>query len=71
MLRACTAGFIEYWSCEDYKHPAAAVRFAMKMDTDLFALAKAKTSARSLEVWQARNAAEVSFGFGWWRRMCM
>jgi hypothetical protein len=44
------AGFIEYWSCEDYKHPAAAVKFTMKMDTDLFALAKAKTSARSLEV---------------------
>jgi hypothetical protein len=47
-----TAGFIEYWSCEDYKHPAAAVKFAMKMDTDLFALAKAKTAARSLEVRQ-------------------
>ncbi|WIA40575.1 hypothetical protein OEZ86_013916 [Tetradesmus obliquus] len=43
-------GFIEYWSCDDYKHPSAAVSFSMKMDTDLFALAKAKTHARSLEV---------------------
>ncbi|KAF6258211.1 hypothetical protein COO60DRAFT_1295463 [Scenedesmus sp. NREL 46B-D3] len=43
-------GFIEYWSCEDFKHPAGAVKFTMKMDTDLFALARAKTSARSLEV---------------------
>lgn len=46
----CTTGFIEYWSCDDYKHPSAAVSFSMKMDTDLFALAKAKTHARSLEV---------------------
>eukprot|EP00878_Enallax_costatus_P002186 GHUV01002357.1.p1 GENE.GHUV01002357.1~~GHUV01002357.1.p1 ORF type:complete len:625 (+),score=138.92 GHUV01002357.1:201-2075(+) len=43
-------GFIEYWSSDDYKHPTAAVKFSMKLDTDLFALAKAKTAARSLDV---------------------
>ncbi len=47
------AGFIEYWSGSDYKAPTpggGVVTFALKMDTDLFALAKAKTFARSLDV---------------------
>lgn len=44
------AGFVEYWSGADYKPPTSAVKFSLKMDTDLFALAKAKTHARSLDV---------------------
>jgi peptidylprolyl isomerase domain and WD repeat-containing protein 1 len=48
-------GYIEYWSPDDYKAPpssgpGAVVKFSMKLDTDLFALAKAKTYARTLEV---------------------
>eukprot|EP00775_Hariotina_reticulata_P004271 gene4271-4523_t len=50
VISSDTKGFIEYWSSDDYKFPASAVKFTMKMDTDLFALAKAKTVARSLEV---------------------
>ncbi len=45
-----SAGFIEYWSGSDLTHPSSAVTFKMKLDTDLFALAKAKTKALSLEV---------------------
>ncbi|KAI8471687.1 MAG: putative cyclophilin (cyp-15) [Monoraphidium minutum] len=43
-------GFIEYWSASTYKLPPAAVSFSLKMDTDLFALAQAKTHGRSLDV---------------------
>lgn len=43
-------GFIEYWSGTDFKHPSEAVSFKMKLDTDLYAMAKARTHARSLEV---------------------
>jgi hypothetical protein len=53
-------GFIEYWSPGDYKAPpssgpGAVVKFSLKMDTDLFALAKAKTYARTLEVSPAKQ----------------
>lgn len=65
MLCRATSGFIEYWSPDDYKAPpssgpAAVVKFTMKLDTDLFALAKAKTYARSLEV------GEPLLRFGLW-----
>jgi len=55
MLLFFSTGYIEYWSPGDYKAPpssgpGAVVKFTLKMDTDLFALAKAKTHARSLEV---------------------
>ena len=46
----CFAGYIEYTGAGDLKFPSGAVKFTLKMDTDLFALAKAKTTARSLEV---------------------
>lgn len=44
-------GFIEYWSPDDYKPPPSSgpggvVKFTMKLDTDLFALARAKTQDR-------------------------
>ena len=41
---------IEYWSGSDYSFPEDQVSFTMKLDTDLFALAKAKTSSKSLEI---------------------
>lgn len=43
-------GMIEYWSGSDYSFPQDQVSFTMKLDTDLFALAKAKTSSKSLEI---------------------
>ncbi|CAI5996884.1 unnamed protein product [Closterium sp. NIES-64] len=44
------SGMIEYWSADTYTFPAASVRFKYKTDTDLYALAKAKTTAPSLEI---------------------
>ena len=41
---------IEYWDIQDHQFPEAAVKFAYKTETDLFALAKAKTRASSLAV---------------------
>ena len=41
---------IEYWSVSDHQFPEDAVSFRYKMETDLFALAKAKTRAGSLSV---------------------
>ena len=43
-------GMIEYWSGSDYTFPQDQVSFTMKLDTDLFALAKAKTSSKALEI---------------------
>lgn len=55
LCQSSSPGFIEYWSPDDYRAPpstgpGAVVKFSLKLDTDLFALAKAKTHARSLEV---------------------
>ena len=44
------SGVIEYWSGSDYTFPQDQVTFSMKLDTDLFALAKAKTSTKSMEI---------------------
>ncbi|KAL3152082.1 Peptidylprolyl isomerase, variant 2 [Trebouxia sp. C0010 RCD-2024] len=46
----CCSGVIEYWSGSDYTFPQDQVTFSMKLDTDLFALAKAKTSTKALEM---------------------
>lgn len=43
-------GIIEYWSTEDYALSKDERHFASKMDTDLFALLKAKTTCRSLAI---------------------
>ena len=45
-----TAGVIEYWSGSTYTFPQDQVAFSMKLDTDLYALAKAKATSKSLEV---------------------
>lgn len=43
-------GMIEYWSpSEGLTLPADAVSFSSKLDTDLYALAKAKATPRSLD----------------------
>ena len=44
------AGLIEYWDIHNHKFPEGAVKFLYKTETDLFALAKAKTRAGSLSV---------------------
>ncbi len=41
---------IEYWSADGYGFPEEAVDFSIKMDTDLYALPKAKAMAQSLEI---------------------
>ncbi|GJP80886.1 hypothetical protein CLOP_g11085 [Closterium sp. NIES-67] len=45
-----SSGLIEYWSAETYTFPSSRVRFKYKIDTDLYALAKVKTTAPSLEI---------------------
>eukprot|EP00898_Chlorokybus_atmophyticus_P009121 jgi/Chlat1/920/Chrsp108S01359 len=50
VVSAHADGVLEYWSSADYKFPSDRVRFKFKLDTDLFALAKAKTHATALEV---------------------
>jgi peptidylprolyl isomerase domain and WD repeat-containing protein 1 len=41
---------IEYWTATGHAFPGEHVEFSVKVDTDLYALAKAKTSVQSLEV---------------------
>ncbi|CAI5477995.1 unnamed protein product [Closterium sp. Yama58-4] len=45
-----SSGMIEYWSADTYTFPSSSVCFKYKTDTDLYALAKAKTTAPSLEI---------------------
>lgn len=44
------SGIIEYWRGLDGARPDDVVDFQYKLDTDLYAHAKAKTAAVSLEV---------------------
>lgn len=55
-LCARASGVIEYWSGMTLKFPSEAVSFRFKLDTDLYALAKAKTAAGALEV--SRDGAQ-------------
>ena len=50
VISADDKGVIEYWSPSTYEFPQDAVSFRFKLDTDLYALAKAKTKALTLEV---------------------
>ena len=51
-------GFLEYWNATSYESPAApTVAFTMKLDTNLFDLAKAKTVANCIEVCTIKTAA--------------
>ena len=43
-------GMIEYWTGSNYTFPQDVVTFKLKLDTDLYALAKAKTSSTTLEI---------------------
>lgn len=47
---ACCAGVIEYWDASSHTWPEEGLNFGSKMDTDLYTLAKAKTTAVSLDV---------------------
>ncbi len=47
---ALVAGHIEYWSPSSFRFPDDGVVFRSKLDTDLYALAKAKAIAYSLDV---------------------
>ncbi len=44
------AGVIEYWSADSYSLPLDEVSFKFKLDTDLYALAKAKAVVHSLDI---------------------
>lgn len=44
------AGMIEYWRSTGHVFPEEDVDFSSKLDTDLYAHAKAKTAVQSLEV---------------------
>eukprot|EP00271_Cylindrocystis_brebissonii_P022293 TRINITY_DN852_c0_g1_i2.p1 TRINITY_DN852_c0_g1~~TRINITY_DN852_c0_g1_i2.p1 ORF type:complete len:547 (-),score=128.77 TRINITY_DN852_c0_g1_i2:474-2114(-) len=53
VVSADTKGLIEYWTGDNYSFPLASsgcVNFQYKTETDLYALAKAKTVASSLEI---------------------
>ena len=41
---------IEYWSAGDYSFPEDSVDFRTKIDTDLYALPKAKAAPQSLDI---------------------
>lgn len=45
-------GMIEYWRSTGHSFPEEDVEFSSKLDTDLYAHAKAKTTVQSLEVSQ-------------------
>ena len=44
------AGMIEYWSASDYSFPEDTVDFRTKIDTDLYALPKAKAAPQALDI---------------------
>lgn len=46
----CGVGMIEYWRSTGHSFPEEDVDFSSKLDTDLYAHAKAKTTVQSLEV---------------------
>ena len=51
VISADSRGILEYWSADTYQQPEhGVVAFSLKLDTDLYALAKAKTSAHWLDV---------------------
>ena len=54
-----SVGIIDYWHGSDYKFPSDSVTFKFRIETDLFALAKAKTTASSLSISQQGNQFAV------------
>ena len=43
-------GVLDYWNATSYAFPDGVVNFHLKLETDLFELAKRKTTARSISV---------------------
>lgn len=58
LVSAVHAGIIEYWRSSGHAFPEADVSFSSKLDTDLYALAKAKARVHSLEV--SRDGAQFA-----------
>jgi len=50
LLTTDTAGMMDYWSSTTYRFPKGVLSFKHKIDTDLYAMARAKTQACSLEL---------------------
>ena len=50
LLLLLLAGVIDYWDASTYTFPKDTVKFKFKLDTDMYALAKAKTTAPCIEV---------------------
>ncbi|GJN15465.1 hypothetical protein PR202_gb02383 [Eleusine coracana subsp. coracana] len=50
MISADAKGLLEYWSPSTLKFPEDVVRFHLKTDTNLFEIAKCKTSVSAIEV---------------------
>uniref|UniRef100_A0A1D1ZNV2 peptidylprolyl isomerase n=2 Tax=Auxenochlorella protothecoides TaxID=3075 RepID=A0A1D1ZNV2_AUXPR len=61
VISADAAGMVEYWDPGTLASPATGLRFDFKLDTDLYALARAGTTALSLAV--ARDGAR-------WAALC-
>eukprot|EP00976_Prorocentrum_cordatum_P114531 1195862-Prorocentrum_minimum.AAC.1 len=47
LLTTDTAGMMDYWSSTTYKFPKGVLAFKHKMDTDLYAMMRAKTRVRT------------------------
>ncbi|KAJ0806414.1 putative peptidylprolyl isomerase transcription factor WD40-like family [Helianthus annuus] len=50
VVSADTMGIIDYWDATTLQFPETGVNFRLKSDTDLFAIAKCKTSVSAIEV---------------------
>lgn len=50
VVSADTKGLLEYWCADSFNLPSGRVKFKFKTETDLYALAKAKTVATSLQI---------------------
>ncbi|KAK1435088.1 hypothetical protein QVD17_00848 [Tagetes erecta] len=50
VVSADTMGIIDYWDAATLQFPETGVNFNLKSDTDLFAIAKCKTSVSAIEV---------------------
>lgn len=50
VISADAKGLLEYWSPSTLKFPEDAVNFRLKTDTNLFEIAKCKTSVSAIEV---------------------
>lgn len=50
VVSADVQGFVEYWTPSGMEFPSKGLQFKFKIDTDLYAMAKAKTAISALEI---------------------